>query len=53
MQAIGLCYTNLGQTQKAFQFYVEAVKIRKQLHGNDHVDVAESLICIGFIHCNL
>jgi tetratricopeptide (TPR) repeat protein len=46
----GELYTSLDDSDEAERSFKECVRIRKQLHGEDHIDVAQALYSLGYVH---
>lgn len=46
----GELYTSLDDSDEAERSFRECVRIRKNLHGDDHMDVAKSLYSLGYIY---
>eukprot|EP00586_Coscinodiscus_wailesii_P016957 CAMPEP_0172511908 /NCGR_PEP_ID=MMETSP1066-20121228/240231_1 /TAXON_ID=671091 /ORGANISM="Coscinodiscus wailesii, Strain CCMP2513" /LENGTH=621 /DNA_ID=CAMNT_0013291483 /DNA_START=134 /DNA_END=1999 /DNA_ORIENTATION=+ len=49
VHSIGLVYLSMGQFNSAMGYFKEALKLRTGVRGNDHPDVARSLISIGMV----
>merc|ERR1719232_352174 len=49
---VGLQYFNKGDYDKAMEFLVDAVRVRRQILGNDSPIVAENIRHIGLVHKN-
>ncbi|MEX0613138.1 MAG: CHAT domain-containing tetratricopeptide repeat protein, partial [Pirellulales bacterium] len=47
---LGLLYDRLGNFAAAEQALVEALKIKKEVHGDDHPDTATSLNSLGYLY---
>ncbi len=49
MNTIGVVYRNLGQYETAVRLIERAVSLRRQVFGEEHVEVAESLNDLGWL----
>lgn len=46
----GELYTSLDDSDEAERSFKECVRIRKKVHGDDHIEVAKALYSLGYIH---
>jgi serine/threonine protein kinase/tetratricopeptide (TPR) repeat protein len=49
MSTLGVIYQQLGLYDQAMPLFQDALKIRKELHGSEHITVAESLGNLGYL----
>ncbi len=49
LEAIATAYINLGQTEQAEALLLEALDLRRELHGEEHPSVAGVLGSLGFL----
>ena len=50
---LGLLYDNMGNLQKAEEFYLKSFKIYENLFGENHSDVATSYNNLGSLYYNM
>ncbi|KXJ04627.1 Nephrocystin-3, partial [Exaiptasia diaphana] len=53
MATLGWIYRSLGRYDEALEVMEQGLAVRRALYGNDHLEIADSLYRIGFLHLEM